>query len=128
MKIRDFYKPVINEGGFVEPNLMMSIQNVVKRGYADNNFEFMVLARLLQLLKLGEFYKNSNPLFDGNISTSKEILDQLRSLPHNEISAIATKLLSLLHIKDEDLLYSYANPTQEYLEWIHLLTSREAND
>jgi hypothetical protein len=120
--------PIINEGGFVEPNLMMSVQNICKRGRADNHFEFMVIARLLQLLKLGEFYKNSNPLFDGNISTSKEILDHLRALPPAEMTAIAMKLLGLLQIKDKDSLYAYSNPTQEYLEWLKLFTAREANE
>lgn len=129
MKLYEISKPTIfNEGGFVEPNLMMSVANIIRRGRADNHFEFMVVARLLQLLKLGEFYKNSNPLFDGNISTSKEVLDHLRALPPVEMMAIASKLWELLQIKDRDALYAYANPTQEYLEWIKFVTSREAND
>jgi len=130
MKIHEIAKanPIINESGFVEPNLMMSIQNIVQRGRADNHFEFLVVARLLQLLKLGEFYKTSNPLFDGNISTSKEVLDHLRALPPTEMTAIAMKLLELLRVKDKDALYALANPAQEYLEWLKLFTSREAND
>ena len=121
-------RPVISHGNFVEPNLLMSVQNIVQRGHADNHFEFLVVARTLQLLKMGEFYKNSNPLFDGAFSTSKEILDHLRALPPAEMTALASKLLQLLQVKDLDMLYSLANPAQEYLEWIKLVTSREAND
>lgn len=128
MKICEISRPAISQGNFVEPNLMMSVQNIVNRGRADNHFEFLIVARLLQLLKMGEFYKNSNPLFDGAFSTSKELLDHLRALPPAEMTAIATNLLGLLQVKDLDLLHSFANPAQEYLEWLKLFTSREAND
>ena len=130
MKIHEIAKPIpiISEGGFVEPNLMMSVRNIIQRGRADNTFEFMIVARLLQLLKNGEFYKNSNPLFDGNMSTSKEVYDHLKALPPDEMVALASKLWELLQVKDIDKLYALANPTQEALEWIKLFTSREAND
>jgi hypothetical protein len=130
MKLYEIAKPyqVISEGGFVEPNLMLSVRNIIQRGRADNHFEFMVITRLLQLLQLGQFYKNSNPLFDGNISTNKCILDHLRALPPAQMVAIAQKLWDLLQIKDADSLSAYANPTQEAVEWVKLFTAREAND
>jgi hypothetical protein len=120
--------PIITEGGFVEPNLLMSIKNIINRGRADNTFEYMVVARLLQLIKNGEFYKNSNPVFDSNMSTSKEVMDHLRALPPADMVAIAQKLWGALQVKDKDLLYALANPTQEYMTWIKLYQAHEAND
>ena len=129
MKIHEIAKvrPIFSEG-VVEPNLMLSVRNIIQRGRADNTFEYIVVARLLQLLKHGDFYKTSNPIFEPNLTTSKQVLDHLRALPPAEMKAIAEKLWGLLQVKDEDALYAYANPTQEYLEWLKLFTSREAND
>jgi hypothetical protein len=129
MKIHEIAQArLINEGGVVEPNVMMSVANIIRRGRADNHFEYMVVARLLQFLKMGEFYKNSNPLFDSNVSTSKEVIDMLRALPPAEMTALAIRLYDLLQTKDRDALYALRNPTQEYLEYLKFLQSREAND
>lgn len=128
MKLHEIKHISIVSEGMVEPNLMLSIQNIIKRGHADNNFEFLCLARVIQLLKCGDLYRNSNPLFDGNFSTSKELLDHLRVMPPTEIKDLAEKLLSVLQLKDADVLSSYEHPTQEYLTWLKLFTAREAND
>ena len=129
MKIHEIAKqrPLISEGQ-VEPNLMLSVRNIIQRGRADNTFEYIVVARLLQLLKHGDFYKTSNPIFEPNLTTSKEVLDHLRALPPAEMVAIATKLWGLLQVKDQDSLNSYANQAQEYIEWLKWFTVREAND
>lgn len=129
MKIYEIAKqrPIINEG-VVEPNVMLSVRNIIQRGRADNTFEYIVVARLLQMLKHGEFYKTSNPIFEPNLTTSKAVLDHLRSLPPAEMVAIATKLWGMLQVKDQDMLYNYANPEQEYMEWLKWFQTREAND
>jgi len=129
MKLHEISKPrpLIKEG-VVEPNLMLSIKNTIERGRADNNFEYICIARLIQLLHNGDFYKTSNPLFDCNMTTSKELLDHLKSLPAAEITEIAEKLWGILQIKDKDALSTLANPTQEYLEYLAFIRSREAND
>lgn len=129
MKLHEIAKerPLIKEG-MVEPNLMMSVENIIKRGHADNTFEYICVARLLQLIKNGNFYKNSNPLFDGNLSTSKELLDHLKAMPAKEMKSLAEKLWGALQLKDKDALAYLANPTQEQIAWLKLFTSREAND
>jgi hypothetical protein len=129
MKLHEIAKarPVIKEG-MVEPNLMMSVQNIINRGRADNHFEYICVARLIQLLHDGNFYKTSNPIFDGNLSTSKELLDHLRALPPAEMKELAEKLWIILQIKDKDALADLANQNQEYLEYLAFIRSREAND
>ena len=129
MKLYEIAKQgkIVSEGQ-VEPNVMMSVQNVVNRGFANNVFEFLVITRLLQLIKIGDFYKTSNPIFDGNISTSKEIMDHLKALPHDQLKGIATKLWNLLQIKDQDALSHLANPDQETTAWLTLFHTKEANE
>ena len=128
MKIFEI-KPVnIIKEGAVEPNLMLSIRNIINRGKADNTFEFVCVARVLQLLKAGTLFASSNPLFDANLSTSKELMDLLRALPPGEMVAIATKLWSILQTLNRDQIDSYANAGWGYAQWIKYYTAREAND
>ena len=129
MKISEIARPsTIVKEGVVEPNVMMSVQNIIQRGRADNTFEFMIVARLLQLLKQGDFYKTSNPIFDGNLSTSKELMDYLRACPPAEMLSIAQHLWGALQLKDKDALYAMANPAQETIEWLKLFHAHEADD
>jgi hypothetical protein len=113
--------------GRVDPNVVLSLQNIVKAGKITNTFEAIVLARLLEFFKNGNFYQQNN-FFDVFVSTSKELLDTLRNLDPKDAQALATKMLELVFIKDKDMLKQYCNPTQEALAWIKLVTSHEAND
>jgi hypothetical protein len=127
MKIYEIINPSIMIEGMVEPNVMMSVQNIIKNGKATNTFEYIVVARLLQLLKNGDFYKESNPL-EVNMSTSKDVLDTLRALDPLDMVTVAKQLLDLLISKDKDEFYYLVNPAQEFAEWLKLVRSREAND
>lgn len=112
----------------VEPNVLLAIRNVSKRGGKNpDNFELVAICRLLQTLKNGTFYKQSNP-FEVNMSTSKELMDILRATPPADLAKIADKLNALLAVKDADAYYDLVNPTQEYLMWLQFVQSREAND
>lgn len=112
----------------MDPNVMLSLRNVCQRGGKNpNTFELVAICRLLQTLKDGCFYKQSNPL-EVNMSTSKELMDILRALKPEELCKITTKLNVLLAVKDADAYYGYANPDQEYLMWLQFVQGREAND
>jgi hypothetical protein len=112
----------------MDPNVMMSIRNVCARGGKNpNTFELIAICRLLQTLKNGSFYKQTNP-FESNMSTSKELLDILRAMPPADLCSLAQRLEGLLQTKDTDAYYSFANPTQEYLSWLQWVHSREATD
>lgn len=112
----------------VEPNTLLSLRNVCQRGGKNpNTFELLTICRLLQTLKDGSFYKQSNP-FEVNMSTSKELMDILRGMKPEELCKVATKLNGLLTVKDADAYYNLANPTQEYLMWLQWVHSREADD
>ena len=128
MKLSYIYqgKRLISEG-HVDPNVMLSLQNIIKGGQARETMQFIVLARLIEFFKNGYLYKTNN-FYDPFLSTSGEMMQQLRALKPDEQVELAKKLLALAEIKDKDLLYSYVNPTQETLLWIQWATKREAND
>jgi len=112
--------PIQIAEGFVEPNVMLSMKNVLDRGQVTNSFEYLVIARLLAFLKCGEFYKTSNPLFDPVIITPpKYVIDHLRSLSTENIIPIVKKLWNLLLLKDSDAYSHLINPDQEFLIWLH---------
>ena len=119
-------KLLISEGR-VDPNVLLSLDAIIRGGKATETMQFIVLARLIEFFKSGRFYKETN-FYDPFLSTSGELLKQLRALEPEEQALLATKLRAMCEIKDKDLLYSYVNPTQEALAWIQWATKREAND
>jgi len=128
MKINDISPSKYVKEGMVEPNVLLSIRNVCVRGKATNTFEFMMMARLLQMLKDGCFFTEYNP-FESNMSTDKETLDTLRAMPDEIIAKIATKLWDLLQIKDQSKFAGYAAPSGDYLQWVlSFATAKEATD
>lgn len=130
MKIHEFVpnRTLISEG-VVEPNALLSIRNVLRDGGKNpNTFQFLVMARFLQLLKAGTFYRESNPVFEPNMTTSKEMLDLLRAMSPDELTQVAAKLLDVLSLKDADKFALLCNPAQEYATWLRWVTAREAND
>jgi hypothetical protein len=113
--------------GRLDPNVTMSLQKLVRDGKLTDTFQAISLARLLEFFKNGTFYKQSN-FFDPFTSTSKELLDTLRNMAPEDVTALAAKLLELIDIKDKDSLSYLINPEQETAMWIKYVTSREAND
>lgn len=112
----------------VEPNVLLSLRNVCQRGGKNpNTFELVVMCRLLQTLKDGTFYRQSNP-FESNMSTAKPLMDLLRAMEPKDLCATAQRLNDLLAIKDADVYRGLANQDQEYLAWMKLFHAREANE
>lgn len=132
MKIHDINSnTVFLKEGRLDPNVMLSLQNVVKAGKITNTFEKICMARLLEFFKNGNFYRggtNENNFFDPFTSTSKELLDTLQHLEAKDAVALAEKLLSLCEIKDRDALHNYVSAEQEYITYIQWVTRKEAND
>lgn len=126
MKLQHIIKPSLAEGR-VDPNVTLSLDNIIRQGKISDTFQVIVLARLMEFFKNGSFYKENN-FYDPFTSTSKELLDTLRNLDPADAVALATKMKELLFIKDKDLLYSFANPNQEALAWIKYATDRDARD
>lgn len=112
--------------GRVDPHILMSLDMAAK-GQKPNTFTFIVMARLLELLKMGQFYKEAN-FHEVTVSTPKDVLDTLRAMDSAELTQLAGRLNGLLQMKNKDELYTYANPTQETLTWLKWVTSKEAND
>lgn len=127
MKIYEIAAPELMSEGMVEPNTLLSIRNVVKRGKATNTFEFVVITRLLQMLKNGTFYSETNPL-EVNLTTSKELIDALRAMEPAQLAKIAGMLLGMLEAKDVDAFGRYCCPEMGYVDWINLFRSREATE
>jgi hypothetical protein len=125
MKIEHIAPSKLAEGR-VDPHILMSLQQVANGG-KPNTFTFIVMARLLELLKLGQFYKQAN-FHEVTVSTPKDVLDSLRVMDMETLVPLAQRLMGLLDMKNKDELYTYANPTQETLTWLKWVTSKEAND
>lgn len=130
MKLFEIATPKLMNEGMVEPNVLLSLRNVVARGKLTTNyFEPMIMARLLQMLKNGTFYSEPNPL-EVNLSTCGELIAYLKGLDAKHLTQIATELLALLQMKDADCCAKYHDPQSEYswINWLDLFRAREATD
>lgn len=125
MKLAHIARKPLAEGR-VDPHILLSIQQAAQ-GWKPNTFTFIVMARLLELLRLGQFYKEPN-FFEVTVSTPKPVLDHLKTLDQATLTQLAQRLMGLLDSKNQDELYTYANPTQEQMTWLKWVTSKEAND
>lgn len=125
MKIYEIKSPVVFTEGIVEPNALLSVRNVVERGKATNTFEFVVLTRLLQMLKCGTL--SSESPIQSHMSTSKELIDLLRSMNPKDLTEIARMLLTMLETQELGSR-NLCCPDMGYQEWINLYRSREATD
>lgn len=126
MKLSDITKLTLISEGRVDPNIMLSLQRVIQHGKVTDGMQNIVLARMLEYFRMGMFYREPN-FYEVTVSTPKALLDTVRALEPKDAVALAAKILELLNMKDKDLLYSYANPTQEALAWVMWATRREAN-
>lgn len=119
-------KRLITEG-HVDPNVLLSLQNIIKAGKAYETMQHIVLCRLVEFFKTGRFYKETN-FYDPHLDTPAASLQLIRNMKPEEQVELAKKLLELCEVKDKDALYALVNPTQEALMWIRWVTGREAND
>ena len=120
--------------GRVDPNILLSIRNIVRDGKATDNFQYLMLYRIIEMLKYGQFYKESNffkPSDSKNkvsIPSQKEIIDLLRSLSPEEITLLATKFFNLLSLKNTNQIDQLINIEQSASDWIAYVISKEAAD
>ena len=117
----------LNEGR-VDPNVLMSIRNIVRDGRMTDHFQVAMLTRIIEMMKSGQFYKEPNFWEVQRLPTPKETIDTLRALPDDVMRDFAQKVYEMLLEKDQDKFYQYVNPTQELLSWIYWVARREAND
>jgi len=127
MKLKEIKNTSIITEGRVDPNVLMSIQNIIKDGKISDTFQAVMMVRILEMLKYGNFYDQQN-FWEVTMPTQKELLDEIRNLEPATQVKLAEKFLHMLIVKDEDLLYKYVNQTQAVNDWIHNYTAREAND
>lgn len=132
MKIHELVSSTFITEGHVSPSVMISLSNIMQRGKATNHFEFIVLCRLLQMLKDGSFYQENNFL-NCNLTTNKGLLDALRAMPPAQILKIATFLWKFVNVKDNagdptTGYMSYCKPEQDILPWLQMLAANDASD
>lgn len=113
--------------GRVDPNVMLSIRNVIRDGKITDHFQTGMLARIVEMMKTGQFYKETNFWEWQRLPTPKEIIDTLRALPSDVLVPFVQKVYEALLVKDQDKFYQFVNPTQELLTWIYVVAGVDAS-
>ena len=134
MKLKELKNISLLKEGRVDPNVLLSISNIIKNNKVTDSFQYLMLYRIIEMIKFGKFYNEpnfyrtpaTNPLV--NIPTQVEILNTLRSMTQPDLVLLSTKFYEMLISKNLDELSSYCNVNQGLMDWINFVNSKEAID
>jgi hypothetical protein len=108
--------------GHVDPNILMSIDNIIKNGKVTDNMQNVYMAKIIEALKYKNFQRISNW---NEIETPAKIMQYVKKLPAHEAVELAKKFKEILYIKDEDILNKFYDPTLEMAAWQRFILSHQ---
>jgi hypothetical protein len=113
--------PLITEG-HVDPNTLMSLDNIIRDGKVTDTMQNLYLAKMIEMLKFNNFQRISNW---NEIQTPSKIMTFVKNLPASEAVEMAKKFKELLYVKDLDLLNKFYNPQLELAMWQKLVLQHQ---
>jgi len=108
--------------GKVDINTLMSIDNIIRDGKVTNLVQNVQLARMIEMLKYGNFQKLQNW---NEVETPAKIMEFVKKLPAHEAVDLAKKFKDLLYVKDLDLLNKFYDPQLELAMWQRFVCSHQ---
>lgn len=108
--------------GKVDINTLMSIDNIIRDGKVTNNLQNVQLARMIEMLKFGNFQKLQNW---NEVETPASIMEYVKKLPSHDAVGLAKKFKELLYVKDLDLLNKFYDPQLEMAMWQKFVLSHQ---
>lgn len=126
MKLKEVL--IINEAkrtiveGQVDINILMSVDNIIRDGRVTDNLQNVHLARMIEMLKYGNFQKLQDWY---EVETPAKIMEYVKNLPAHDAVCLAKKFKELLYIKDRDLLNKFYDPQLELSMWQKFITSHQ---
>jgi hypothetical protein len=100
--------------GQVDPSILMNMDNIIRDGKVTNNMQNIYMARMIEMLKFGNFQKTSNW---NEVETPASIMQYVKKLPAHEAVELAKRFKEILYVKDLDLLNKWYDPKLEMAAW-----------
>lgn len=125
-------KPVITgftdlTEGVIPPHISMTLAHVIRDGKVTNNVQYFTLAGLTEMFKSGGPTRWPRDLNDYSMSTSAELIEEIKSLPAGDHVALATWLLEQLQRPVNFETNPYANnPVLNVTEWLRYVIKKQA--
>lgn len=108
--------------GHVDINTLMSIDNIIRDGKVTNLVQNVQLARMIEMLKYGNFQKLQNW---NEVQTPAKIMEYVKNLPAQDAVELAKKFKELLYVKNLDLLNKFYDPQLELAMWQKFVLSHQ---
>lgn len=109
--------------GRVDPNILLNIDFLVRDGKVTSNTQYFILAKMCEMLKYGEYWKDSNWFA---VETPADIIAEVKALPVDQLVELAKQFRHLLFVKDQDILNKLAGqPEMSMLDWIGYVTKAQ---
>ncbi len=107
--------------GRVDPNVLMSIDNIVKAGKITSRTQYINLAKIIMMLRAGVFFKSAN-WFETQVPA--DLVSQVRDFPEDQLVQLAKEFQQKLFIKDQDFLNKcQAHQELNMLDWVRYVTA-----
>lgn len=108
--------------GQVDINILMSVDNIIRDGKVTNSLQNVQLARMIEMLKYGNFQKLQDWY---EVETPAKIMEYVKNLPAHDAVCLAKKFKELLYVKDRDLLNKFYDPQLELAMWQKFILSHQ---
>ncbi len=127
-------KPVVLEDynlseGVVPVHITMTLEQIVRDGKVTNPVQYFVMGALVEMFKNGGPTRWPRDLNAYSMTTSSELIDQVKSLSEQEHVGMAVWLMNALKgpVNFETNPYAcHANPQMGPLEWMRYVLQRQA--
>lgn len=114
MKLQELKTAILKEGR-VDPNILMNIDEMVAKNKVTTRTQYIIIAKVLLMLKQGIFQKNSNWY---EVETPADVLAAVRAMPEAELLALAKQFQQFLYNKDQDFANKCFQPTMSIADWL----------
>lgn len=121
MKLNEI-KPILKEQ--ITPiHITMILQEICREGKCTNSVHYNVLLQLINLFKNGV---NTSPRYANEFPSSKEQLDEIKALKHEEQVELAHWcLVQLINEEDKEKYAQFKDPSMALNRWIAYVIKKQ---
>jgi hypothetical protein len=114
--------------GVIPVHLTMTLEQVVRAGKITNNVQTFIMADLMSLFREGTSYRWSRDINSYPMNASADMINLVRDLPNEEVTALASWLLEALQVPasyESNPFAQMCNPQLSPVEWMKWVLKRQ---
>lgn len=113
--------------GVIPVHIPMTLNQIISAGKVTNSVQYFILAGLIHMFKDGQLTRWPRDLNAYAMSTSADLIDEVKSLSDSESVDLAKWLLAELHnpANFESNPYACSHPQMNTVEWVKWVLKKQ---